>query len=248
MVELACKSGGLMRFATADGGSVDVRRCHLEFQPYAERIEFDAGSYTNKSLVELDGQPLFGELAILRLAEKDGWEGVWLDTYHGGKKWRDMPHISDPVSIPEERQGLLDRIRERHGKRGGAWDVFVWKGDGVAFLESKRSSDSVRPNQRSWLSAALAEGLAPATFTMVEWTTTGTSALAKPRRQGQRRETTKAKTQQPQQSKAPADEGGLRSGSPRSLPAEAREDEFQSGNGQHPASGPGGHQDARLSP
>jgi hypothetical protein len=80
--------------------------------------------------------------------------------------------LSDPISIPREREGLLERIAERHGKRGGAWDVYVWREGEVAFLESKGPGDTLRQSQRGWLEAALAEGLDPTSFTLVEWVAT----------------------------------------------------------------------------
>jgi hypothetical protein len=50
-------------------------------------------TYTNKPLVQVDHESLFGELAILRLLQKDGWDGVWVDTFHdrGGKGCRMKP-------------------------------------------------------------------------------------------------------------------------------------------------------------
>jgi hypothetical protein len=36
-----------MGFTTADGRSVEVRGCGLQFERYPDRIEFEVGSYTN---------------------------------------------------------------------------------------------------------------------------------------------------------------------------------------------------------
>jgi hypothetical protein len=41
-----------------------------------------AGTYRNKTLFEFNGKPLFGELAVLHWLKKDGWDGVWVDTFH----------------------------------------------------------------------------------------------------------------------------------------------------------------------
>lgn len=81
-----------------------------------------------------------------------------------------MPDAGPTVVIPPERQALLDRIRSRHGRGGGAWDVFAWRGDEIAFLEAKGPRDHLGPNQRTWFAAAIAEGLPPDAFTIVEWT------------------------------------------------------------------------------
>jgi hypothetical protein len=169
VIDLPCATTDDIELLMTDSTTALVRRCELMLDACDETIQFEVGSYTNKALVTVEGELLFGELAILRLAQKQGWDGVWLDTYHGDKKWRDMPHVSEPVSIPAARGDLLDRIRDRHGRRGGAWDVFVWKNDEVGFLEAKTVGDGIRPNQRTWLAAALAEGVPPSAFTIVDW-------------------------------------------------------------------------------
>jgi len=43
-----------------------------------------SSTYTSKPLVQaITGESLFGELAILRALEGDGWDGVWVDTFQG---------------------------------------------------------------------------------------------------------------------------------------------------------------------
>ena len=44
----------------------------------------DMGKKT-AAMVELDGEHLFAELAILRLLERDGWEGRWIHTTSEGE-------------------------------------------------------------------------------------------------------------------------------------------------------------------
>ena len=81
-------------------------------------------TYTSKPLVSVHGDAMFGELAILRWLEKDGWDGVWVDTFHGGKFWRAMPHTSSPVRLPPNAQSVVDRIKAANGvKSSGAFDV-----------------------------------------------------------------------------------------------------------------------------
>lgn len=56
-------------------------------------------TYSRKPLVDVAGESLFGELAIVRWLQKDGWSALWVDTFHGRKFWNDMPHRSGPVHL-----------------------------------------------------------------------------------------------------------------------------------------------------
>jgi hypothetical protein len=38
-------------------------------------------TYGGKTIVNLNGEALFAELAILHLVENDGWDSLWVDTY-----------------------------------------------------------------------------------------------------------------------------------------------------------------------
>jgi hypothetical protein len=119
-------------------------------------------TYTSKPLVSVDGDAMFGELAILRWLEKDGWDGVWVDTFHGGKFWRAMPHKSSPVRLPPDAQALVDRIKAANGgKSSGAFDVMAWRHGTFAFLEYKGEGDKSNRNEARWIEAALASGIEP---------------------------------------------------------------------------------------
>ena len=82
-------------------------------------------TYTSKPLVSVNGAAMFGELAIVRWLEKDGWDAVWMDTFHGAKFWRAMPHKSAPVTLPPGAravrcdQGCERRQGERRVRRDG---------------------------------------------------------------------------------------------------------------------------------
>ncbi len=45
------------------------------FRPW--RGEFAGDTYNNKPLLQVDGKPMFAELAILNLFLKERWDGVW---------------------------------------------------------------------------------------------------------------------------------------------------------------------------
>ena len=70
--------------------TVEITKYRIRFEPAdPPRLENSElkGSYTKKPLVNVDGESLFGELAILRVLQKDGWDGVWMaSTFFHGKK------------------------------------------------------------------------------------------------------------------------------------------------------------------
>lgn len=150
-----------------------------------EAFKDDFGKKT-AAMVDVDGEHLFAELAILRLLERDGWEGRWVNTYSGGGEvwkyltdWRDVPR-RDQTSRPirdERARALLSAIADKSGNRfAGCWDVFAWRGNQYAFLEAKRQApkykDHVKPSQEAWVRAALSFStipLTPESFGFVQW-------------------------------------------------------------------------------
>jgi len=122
------------------------------------------GSYKNKPLFELYGESVFGELGVLRLLQKDGWDGVWVDTYHGrGRKlfWTGLPDRTTPCSLPHEADELYDKIRTIHGKAAGFFDVFAWRDGEFLFVEYKGENDVLRESQVQWLRSAIRAGVDP---------------------------------------------------------------------------------------
>src|SRR5512145_2928363 len=65
--------------------------------PFAD----DLGKKT-AAMVDLDGEHLFAELAILRLLERDGWEGRWIHATAGGEISRYITEWRDDVSRQEQ--------------------------------------------------------------------------------------------------------------------------------------------------
>ena len=144
--------------------------------------EFTGDTYGNKPLIDVDGTPMFAELAILRLFQKDGWDGVWVDTFR--KKYRTAWGEEGVVRLSGDRLQLLKAIHKRAGSASGCFDVYCWKDDVVVFAESKRrSKDEIRQTQLAWLEAAMSTGLDASAFLIVEWLSTGSSGGNKaPRR------------------------------------------------------------------
>ena len=151
-------------FTLLTGEVVSLPKCRPKFAPWQGAVAFD--TYGKKTVLDFCGEPVFAELAILRVFERAGWNGVWVDTYRG----RYRTAVEQEVSLPVERHDLLQRIRRAAGARGGCFDVFVWSSQRVVFAESKRDGhDRVRPSQLRWLRAALKSGLPRQSFLVVEW-------------------------------------------------------------------------------
>jgi hypothetical protein len=159
-------SGDCQRFTLPSGKTVDVAKLSLQFRSWAGSPLRD--TYGNKAIIDVEGEPLFAELAILRMLERQGWQGVWVDTYRR-KFRRSMPPCVD--ELPYSAKVLFDSIVSNNaGRQSGCWDVFAWKDAAFLFAESKRKGrDRIRASQTLWLEAAIAAGLPLSSFCMVEW-------------------------------------------------------------------------------
>jgi hypothetical protein len=121
-----------------------------------------AATYTSKPLVSVGGDAMFGELAIVRTLERDGWEGVWVDTFHGRRFWRAMPHRGDPVALPPAARARYDVIVAANDDRAsGFFDVLAWRGGQFVYLEDKGAGDRPNRNALRWMAAALDAGVTP---------------------------------------------------------------------------------------
>jgi hypothetical protein len=150
-------------FPLPSGGPVPVRRLVVRFGDASpDRLPEGAlpATYTAKPLVTFQGAAMFGELAVLRWLEVDGWSGVWLDTVHARRCWREMPTRSDPVMLPAGAQRLYDAIvAENGGRASGAFDVMAWRGAQVIFVEYEGPGDRPNRNAPGWVEAALRAGV-----------------------------------------------------------------------------------------
>lgn len=137
-------------------------------------------------MVELDGEHLFAELAVLRLLERDRWSGRWVNTV-GAKgevwkyltRWDDVPRDQQRNRVIEEQDprvvlaGVAKHAKKRYA---GCWDVYAWRGDDFAFLQTKRGAPTAKaelgPAQADWLHTALLFGdqrITQASFVVVNW-------------------------------------------------------------------------------
>jgi hypothetical protein len=165
----------------------DVPALFLRFPRWTGSQFVDDFGKQSAGMVELDGEHLFAELAVLRLLEKEGWSGRWVNTYSGrGEVWKFLTEWRDvlrdeqknrPIEDAEPRQ-LLARIAGLNGRARyrGCWDTFAWRGQDFVFLQCKRiapkANDTVKAEQESWLRSALYLGdrrLSLRSFCFVQW-------------------------------------------------------------------------------
>ncbi|HYN81833.1 MAG TPA: hypothetical protein VES88_10060 [Gemmatimonadaceae bacterium] len=174
-------------FTDASGERISsVPSVFVQFPMWRGEPFVDDFGKKSAAMVELRGEHLFAELAILRLLEERGWEGRWVNTYSGRgevwkylTEWRDVPRrdqVTRPI-LDQKAAALLERIASTSGSRfAGCWDVFAWRGVECVFLEAKRQSpkykDRVKDDQEGWLRAALSlsnTALSRASFSFVQW-------------------------------------------------------------------------------
>jgi hypothetical protein len=115
-------------------------------------------TYTSKPLVQLGAEDIFGELALVRLLARDGWEALWADTFHG-KFWQGMPNVSEPVRPPSHVADLYARVADRKGGPSGCFDVIAWRGERIVWVEYKGPGDRPNRNELYWLEAAIGAGV-----------------------------------------------------------------------------------------
>ena len=151
--------------ALPSGRTVALRHLAVRFgRASPDRLKEGAlpSTYTTKPLVTFNGDAMFGELAVLRWLEVDGWSGVWLDTVHGRKMWREMATQALPVALPPAAQTLYDRIVAANGGRAsGAFDVMAWRGAQTIFVNYEAPRETPSRNRDRWIDAALDAGVSP---------------------------------------------------------------------------------------
>lgn len=167
---------------TLPSGTATIRLARPQFAAWGTDRRRPADTKGNKPLLEFEGRPSFGELAILATLIGDGWQGRWIDNYplpptFRTAYWDDallkLPRERANVPLPPIQRGHYDAICHQAGdaRGGGAWDIIAWRGDEMFFAEAKKraSSDRIREAQLRWLDAALAVGVPSDCFVFIEW-------------------------------------------------------------------------------
>jgi hypothetical protein len=148
------------------GMSLLVPMCRCRFDIWQGKSIPD--TYGGKAVLKFGNEPVFAELAILRILQEAGWEGVWVDTFRG-KFRKCMP--PDSCQLPPHAKKVYNRVcRSNNGKTSGCFDVFAWKGKRYLFVESKRrGKDAIRRTQIEWICAALNTGILLSSLLICEW-------------------------------------------------------------------------------
>ena len=164
-----------------DVAGVYLRLPRWEGAPFADDFGKKAAG-----MVEIDGEHLFAELAVLRLLERGGWSGRWVNTVGAAgevwkylTRWDDVPRDEqrNRVIEDEDPRVVLAGVARRAKKRyAGCWDVYAWRGDDFAFLQTKRGAPAANATlgaaQGDWLHTALLFGDARIkldSFAVVNW-------------------------------------------------------------------------------
>jgi hypothetical protein len=128
-------------------------------------------TFGGKEILDINGSPAYAELAILRLLEKEGWNGVWVSAFGSPRFRKNIDDRTDIVSFNDSPAArIIHRLaRERNGF-GGTFDVAASNGQEMLFAEAKRAKrDQIKSTQVDWLRSALATGVPIASFLVVEW-------------------------------------------------------------------------------
>jgi hypothetical protein len=153
------------RIELLSGRKVTLSKATLLFRKWAGETPPD--TFNGKPLIELNGEMVFAELAILRSFQQAGWDGRWIDSFHHRYLTNYWPvPVSEP--LPAKQQLVFDRIRSKAGGTGGCFDVFCWRGGELLFAESKWH-DRILKTQTQWLEAALDVGIPIESFLIVQW-------------------------------------------------------------------------------
>ena len=123
------------------------------------------GTYLSKpTVIDCYNNNVWPEFAILSEFKRKGYMGVWVDSFHR-KIWSAEGKTFGQKNLPERiRKIFADKIK-------GCWDVVVWKGREIKFIESKGipSRDKIRENQINFLESMLSKGFNSENFLIIEW-------------------------------------------------------------------------------
>jgi hypothetical protein len=87
-------------FLLSSGEQIPISKYFLTFHRW--RGPPPPNTYNNKAVLDWSGEPVFAELAVLRLFQSHGWNGVWADSFRGTFRIG-LPDVVDPVPIPPLR-------------------------------------------------------------------------------------------------------------------------------------------------
>lgn len=161
-----------------NGADIEIPKCVVLFQKW-NGIPVKE-TFGGKSILTVDGKPMFAEMAVVTHFVNSGWQSRWLETYGRGNKepislaeWKDESYANqenNPIPHKGIQQMLVDIAKLNNNSYAGCWHALSWKDGTVIFAEAKRNNKDVfTPAQNRWLAAALKLGLTPANFLLVQW-------------------------------------------------------------------------------
>ena len=147
-----------------DESKLSVTKYCTTFENYTGDEEIP--SYGGKAIVVDDGNPTYAEFKALSLFRMHGWEGLWYDSYRRKKRLS----LNEDAECAESVNDLLNSIASITGSPTGVFDLVLWRGETIYFVELKRKArDQIRNTQIDWLHAALSLGLDLACFAILQW-------------------------------------------------------------------------------
>jgi len=145
---------------------VSIPLCFHRFEPWpGSPIGY---TYGGKTVLDANGERVFAELAILRLVQESGWEGVWIDTFSKRLRQFMPPHSLD--HLPPHAQSFLDRANAGREWPAGCPDVFAWNEGRYLFAEAKwKNKDRIGKKQKAWVESALDSGVPLECLQIFQW-------------------------------------------------------------------------------
>lgn len=151
------------------GRSIVIAKARLDLPRWLGEPVYSLG---RKPALDLDGEPLYPELAILRLLERAGWRGAWVNAQR--REFRTgLPNRTAPIEFAAgPAAGLMHRMIKERGSFAGAPDVAADRRGTVLLAEAVRwgeGSSRLAAERLDWIAAALDHDVPVGCFLLVEW-------------------------------------------------------------------------------
>lgn len=112
-------------FLRVDEQQIILPKCQINFNKW--KGVTIAHTFGGKPLIDVEGIPMFAEMAILKLFEKSGWETRWIETYARPKsspiylnEWKD-DEFKNQIHVPIENEKINELISRSLGRTGMVW-------------------------------------------------------------------------------------------------------------------------------
>lgn len=136
-----------------------------------KKLEKVPRTYSIKPLVKAGNLCIFPELAILEYFKKKGYKGFWVDAFHK-KYWINADKKCSFNELEDGYQKIVKKVKKlNNGKISGCWDLIIWKGNKIKFVESKGKpcNDKIRKSQIDFKSRLISAKFKEKDFIIVKW-------------------------------------------------------------------------------